>query len=473
MWPDFSKARILVAGDVMLDSYWHGSTSRISPEAPVPVVRVDKQEHRIGGAGNVAINAATLGAQVQLHGLVGQDDAADTLTQLLQNLGVRACLHRVHGGTTINKLRVISRHQQVIRLDFEESFAGIDDSLLAQPFRQALSEVDLVVLSDYLKGTLQGVEQLVAAARDAGVPVLVDPKGTDFNRYRGATLLTPNVAELEAVVGRWNTEEELERKATALRDTLALDAILLTRSEKGMTLFARGHEPVSLPTRAQEVFDVTGAGDTVIATLAVAMSVGLPVVEAMNMANYAAGVVVSKLGTSTVSMHELQNAMHEGGGPIERGVCTEDELLLRMQRARAQGERIVMTNGCFDILHPGHVDYLEQARQLGDRLVVAVNSDDSVRRLKGSNRPVNDLATRMRMLSALACVDWVVPFAEDTPERLYARALPDVLVKGGDYTEDQVAGAAAVKAAGGEVRILSFTQGHSTTRVIERIKQQT
>lgn len=472
MWLDFKNARILVAGDVMLDTYWHGLTSRISPEAPVPVVRVVKQEFRIGGAGNVAINAAVLGANVQLHGFVGDDEAANTLTKQLESQGVRSCLHRQKGGTTVNKLRVISRHQQVIRLDFEEPFDPSASDMLLPSFDKALSEVQLVVLSDYLKGTLLGVEQLIAAAKAHRIPVLVDPKGADFNRYRGATLLTPNVHELESVVGSWHSEEELERKATGLRDTLGLEAILLTRSEKGMTLFARGQEPTSLPTQAQEVFDVTGAGDTVIATLATAMASGATLMEAMSMANHAAGVVVSKLGTSTVTVNELQIAMHRGKAPAQRGICNEDQLLQNMQLARAQGESIVMTNGCFDILHPGHVDYLEQARQLGDRLVVAVNDDESVRRLKGESRPVNDLTTRMRMLSALGCVDWVVSFSEDTPERLYAKTLPDVLVKGGDYTEDQVAGAAQVKAAGGVVQILSFTLGHSTTDVIERIKQR-
>jgi len=463
---------VLVVGDVMLDSYWHGATSRISPEAPVPVVRIDLEEARLGGAGNVALNAAMLGAKTQLLGLSGQDASADQIEHLLHEHGVICQLHRVEGSKTITKLRVVSRHQQLIRLDFEDHFPNWDGDALLADFTARLPEVDVVILSDYAKGILRRSGDLIAAARLAGIPVIVDPKGTDFERYRGASLITPNMAEFEAVVGFCESESEIEQRGANLRDSLDLGAVLVTRSEKGMSLLARGHAPLNLPTRAQDVYDVTGAGDTVVATLGVALAAGMPLDEAVALSNVAAGIVVAKLGTATVSPAELTHALSGEANHANRGVFAQDDLLAQIKTARVNGDRIVMTNGCFDILHPGHIDYLEKARALGDRLIVAVNDDSSVRRLKGENRPVNSVEDRMRILSALACVDWVVSFSEDTPEQLYCKLLPDILVKGGDYTEDQVAGGECVKAAGGRVQILDFLPGHSTTALIYKIQKQ-
>lgn len=468
----FDKARLLVVGDVMLDTYWHGGTARISPEAPVPVVRINQRETRLGGAGNVALNASVLGAQTLLFGLVGQDAAADQVEALLLDRGIECHLQRVPGSETISKLRVISRNQQLIRLDFEDYFPNWDTDTFQSDFVARLAEIDAVILSDYAKGMLRSSSSLLKAARAAGKPVIIDPKGTDFERHRGATLITPNLSEFEAVVGHCATEAEIESRGMALCDHLNLDAILVTRSEKGMTLLARGHAPLHLPTRAQEVFDVTGAGDTVVAALGVGLAAGMALDDAVALSNIAAGVVVTKLGTATVSPAELMQAVRGGVESPCLGVFSEDDLLTQINVARISGERIVMTNGCFDILHPGHIDYLEKARALGDRLVVAVNEDASVRRLKGAGRPINTLENRMRMLSALSCVDWVVPFAEDTPERLCCTLLPDVLVKGGDYTEDQVAGGACVRAAGGRVQILDFLSGHSTSAVITKIKKE-
>ena len=469
--PEFTRARVLVVGDVMLDSYWHGGTSRISPEAPVPIVKVDLEESRVGGAGNVALNVSVLGAKATLLGLAGADTTADRLETLLRESGVDSMLQRVKGSQTITKLRVISRHQQLIRLDFEDSFAQWDGDQLLRDFSSCLANIDAVILSDYAKGTLRESAALVRAARAAGKPVIVDPKGRDFEMYRGATLITPNLSEFEAVVGHCLNEEEIVRKGIALRESLDLAAVLVTRSEKGMTLLARGHEPLHLPTRAQEVFDVTGAGDTVVATLGAALAAGYPMPEAVALSNIAAGIVVAKLGTASASIAELEQALKSSHAETRGGMCTKKDLLLKVSEARANGERIVMTNGCFDLLHPGHIDYLEKARAFGDRLIVAVNDDASVSRLKGPARPVNGLATRMRMLSALACVDWVLPFSEDTPEALYGEVLPDVLVKGGDYHEADVAGGAAVKAAGGEIQIVEFLDGHSTTNLINKISK--
>ena len=469
--PDFNKSNVLVVGDVMLDAYWHGPVSRISPEAPVPVVRIDVEEHRVGGAGNVAVNAAALGAGAILIALAGDDVTAQEVENLLQSHRVDCRLAKSRKNKTIKKLRVLSRHQQLIRLDFEDQFLVSDSSELLENFQHALSEVQVVILSDYAKGTLQHVQPLIAAARSKFVPVIIDPKGTDFERYRGATLITPNLTEFEAVVGHCTSEEVLVQKGLALRDRFDWDALLITRSEKGMTLLARDKPPLHLPTHAKEVYDVTGAGDTVIAVLGAALAAGVDLAEAVHLSNVAAGIVVGKLGTASVTFPELAMALHPEQAVIHGGLLGEDDLLREMQVARLAGESLVMTNGCFDILHPGHVDYLEKARALGDRLIVAINDDESVRRLKGAARPINPLATRARMLSALACVDWVVAFSEDTPERLYCRLLPDILVKGGDYTEDQVAGGECVKTAGGRVQILDFLPGHSTTALIERINQ--
>lgn len=468
--PDFSVARLLVVGDVMLDRYWQGPVQRISPEAPVPVVRIEEEEVRIGGAGNVALNAAMLGANIELLGLVGADAEANQVEHLLQVQDVRCQLQRVLGSKTISKLRILSRNQQLIRLDFEDNYPDWDSAALHKDFVARLRDIDVVILSDYAKGSLRQAAALISASRAAGKPVIVDPKDTDFSRYKSATIITPNLAEFEAVVGHCQSDAEIEERGMALRDSLNLDAILITRSEKGMTLLARAHSPLHLPTRTQEVFDVTGAGDTVVATLGVAIAAGVDLSEAVVLANVAAGIVVAKLGTATASRQELQQALHRGSEIFRGGIVDIDNLEAQMRSARADGEKIVMTNGCFDILHPGHIEYLEKARQLGDRLVVAVNDDHSVERLKGISRPVNPLLSRMRMLAALSCVDWVVSFSEDTPERLYCMLLPDVLVKGGDYSEEQVAGRDCVIAAGGTVQIISYLSGHSTSDLINRIK---
>ena len=472
--PDFSAAAVLVVGDVMLDRYWQGPTSRISPEAPVPVVKVEGDELRPGGAANVALNAAALGARVDLVGLVGDDAEAGLLSESLSARGVSSRFVAVPGSRTITKLRILSKHQQLIRLDFEDGFPTCDGSAILYRFLQVLPRARAVVLSDYAKGVLRDTQPLIRTARERGLPVVIDPKGTDFERYRGATLLTPNQSEFEAVVGRVRDDADLVAKGCALRDSLELDALLVTRSEKGMCLLQRGHAPVHLPTLAREVYDVTGAGDTVVAVLAAALAAGEPMFDAVALSNLGAGVVVGKVGTATVSPAELAAAM-EQHLPIQTGTVTEDDLVELVARARAAGERVVMTNGCFDILHVGHVTYLQQARALGDRLIVAVNDDDSVRRLKGhqgqTRRPVNPLAARATVLAALAAVDWVVPFSEDTPQRLICRVGPDVLVKGGDYRPEDIAGGECVIAAGGEVKILAFVPGHSTSGMIETIKK--
>ncbi|QBQ64506.1 bifunctional D-glycero-beta-D-manno-heptose-7-phosphate kinase/D-glycero-beta-D-manno-heptose 1-phosphate adenylyltransferase HldE [Actinobacillus indolicus] len=467
--PQFNNAKVLVLGDVMLDRYWFGSTNRISPEAPVPVVKVQENEDRAGGAANVAMNIASLNVPVTLHGLVGNDDAGRALDKLLSEHRIQNQCVAVDSHPTITKLRILSRHQQLLRLDFEEGFHNVDCQALLAKLAAEITAYGALILSDYGKGTLDAVQQMIQIARQANVPVLIDPKGTDFERYRGATLLTPNMSEFEAVAGHCNDEDEIVAKGLKMIADFDLSALLITRSEKGMTLLRPNQDPFHLPTQAKEVYDVTGAGDTVISVLATAIADGRSLEEACYLANAAAGIVVGKLGTSTVSPSELEQAIHQRA-ETGFGVVSEAELKAIIQQSKTRGEKIVMTNGCFDILHPGHVSYLENARKLGDRLIVAVNTDESVKRLKGESRPINDLDARMAVLAGLASVDWVVPFGEDTPQRLIGEILPDLLVKGGDYKPEEIAGSQEVWANGGEVRVLNFENGCSTTNVIKKIQ---
>ncbi|SEK67995.1 D-alpha,beta-D-heptose 7-phosphate 1-kinase /D-beta-D-heptose 1-phosphate adenylyltransferase [Colwellia chukchiensis] len=469
--PAFEQARVLVVGDIMLDRYWYGPTQRISPEAPVPVVKIHQDEDRPGGAANVALNIASLNGQVTLLGITGQDEAANTLATQLSAMKIDCQFIASTQHPTITKLRILSRNQQLLRLDFEESFQAFDKTSLRERTEALVAQHDLLLLSDYNKGTLSDVQALIEAAKRQQVPVLVDPKGTDFSRYRGATLITPNLAEFEAVVGACNSEAEIVSKGQALLSELDLTAMLITRSEQGMTLLRHNQAEFHLPTQAKEVYDVTGAGDTVIATLALAIAAKAEFDQASALANLAAGIVVGKLGTSTVSEAELMAEL-SSGQESGFGVMSPEQLKIAVQLAQARGEKIVMTNGCFDILHAGHVSYLNSAHTLGNRLIVAVNDDASVTRLKGAGRPVNPLERRMAVLAGLAAVDWVVAFSEDTPQRLIADILPNTLVKGGDYKVEDIAGGAEVIAAGGEVKVLNFEDGISTTKIINAIKKE-
>ncbi|MCH7899178.1 MAG: bifunctional D-glycero-beta-D-manno-heptose-7-phosphate kinase/D-glycero-beta-D-manno-heptose 1-phosphate adenylyltransferase HldE, partial [Proteobacteria bacterium] len=466
--PDFSTTHVVVAGDVMLDKYLFGTTSRISPEAPVPIVHVQQTDERPGGAANVAVNLVALGATTRLIGVVGKDSAADSLQSILEALGIDCDFHRADDRPTITKTRVQSRGQQLIRLD-QENVAELGDDSIVDTLKAAIGNAGAVILSDYGKGALTDVTRMIAACRDAGVPTLVDPKGSDFSKYRGASLITPNQSEFEAVVGVCNSDEDLVSHGNTLLTELALDALLITRSEKGMLLLETGLEPLFLSTQAREVFDVTGAGDTVIATLAAVIASGQDLSSAAALANIAAGLVVRKIGVATITPSEIRVAMHQRGQG-GRGLVKKGELLAMVEESRSRDERIVMTNGCFDILHAGHVAYLEEAKSLGDRLIVAVNDDDSVTRLKGEARPVNALQDRMLVLAGLAAVDWVVAFSDDTPADLISAVLPDVLVKGGDYKPQEIVGAKDVLANGGEVRVLAFRDGHSTTRTINQMR---
>jgi D-beta-D-heptose 7-phosphate kinase / D-beta-D-heptose 1-phosphate adenosyltransferase len=469
------EASVLVVGDVMLDRYLIGDTERISPEAPVPVVRVAQAEDRAGGAANVARNIAHLDGTVCLLGIVGDDADSALLLDILAQDHVRTELLAPPGARTISKMRVISRHQQVVRLDIEEPFSQAHAAALAERFRELVGDYETIVISDYNKGSLLEVGAIITAARVAGKRVLVDPKQRDLSVYRGADVITPNLAEFRAAGGDGSSEEAMLDSARALLREAGIGAMLLTRSEQGMSLITLD-EHTRYPAEVLEVSDVTGAGDTVIATLGTLLSAGFDLAEAAWAANMAAGIVVGKVGAATVSPEELATRLSRSWSMKTGGYHpTADQSLQHIEYARNKGERIVFTNGCFDILHAGHVRYLAHARALGDRLVVGLNSDASVQRLKGAERPVNSFEDRAEVLLGLAGVDWVIPFGDDpkdndTPERLIRRIRPQVLVKGGDYTPDTIVGADIVRAQGGEVVVVPLVEGRSTTGVIARLR---
>ena len=468
---DFNKARVLIVGDIMLDRYWEGNTSRISPEAPVPVVHIQKDYDKVGGAGNVAVNIATLGGEASVLALVGKDASAKKLVTLLEQAQVQPNFVTNDTVPTITKLRLLSQHQQLIRADFESDFPKASLQQIHKQFSKLLPQANVVVISDYGKGTLSEIPTLIKQAKAKNIPVLVDPKSNDFANYHGATLITPNYKEFIAAVGPCQDEQELLINAKQLIKQHALGGLLITRGAQGMTLIlADQAKAINIPAKAKEVFDVTGAGDTVIATMAMGCGAGYEWESSMQYANAAASIVVGKVGTATVSQAELHLALHSTK-KLPTGIMTTKDTVATINLAKLQGDKIVMTNGCFDLLHPGHIEYLQQAYAMGDRLVVAINTDASVKRLKGDARPINNLEHRMQMLAALSCVDWVVAFSTDTPEAIITELMPNVLVKGADYKVNEIAGAKPVIANGGEVKTIKLTPECSTSNLIKKIQQ--
>jgi len=469
-----SQAKILVVGDVMLDRYWHGDTGRISPEAPVPVVKVSKLEDKAGGAANVAKNIAYLDGQVSLLGIIGNDDNGSSLQELLKSEKINSQLITQEDAPTIAKMRVISRHQQVVRLDLEETFLEAHSELLLHKLTKIVGDYDVVLFSDYNKGSLAKISEMIQVAKAAGKTVLVDPKSKQLADYCGADFITPNLSEYSAAGGIKGDEQVLADCARKIIDNCGIGAMLLTRSEQGMSLITPS-EKHDFAAQVLEVSDVTGAGDTVIATLAVMLGTGMPAKQAVEIANVAAGLVVAKLGAATVSPEELSakltQYLRETGKQYQ---APTQEILHHIELARQRGEKIVFTNGCFDILHAGHVRYLAQAKARGDKLVVGLNNDASISRLKGPERPINPLDERATVIGALASVDWVIPFGaveeNDTPAKLIEQVKPDVLVKGGDYKVEEIAGAEFVLANGGTVEVLEFVNGCSTSNVIKKIQ---
>jgi len=464
---------VLVVGDVMLDQYVWGEVERISPEAPVPVLRATLRDEKPGGAANVAMNLAGLGACVTLVGFGGGDREQETLESLLADEGIEPLLVPVANAPTTTKLRILSGHQQMMRLDSEAAHAFSEDDyrrLLEHAFA-TMPDVSIVVLSDYAKGALSDAvcRALICEARTRNIPVLADPKGQSFARYRGATAICPNLKELAAATGE--AAANLDRLLSAgqeLLPSLEVEFIAVTLGEKGIAVLQRNSR-FHAPAVVRQVYDVSGAGDTVTAVLALAIACGVPIETAVQLANIAAGVVVSKVGTVPIQREELLGALSEEISLyLDEKVLHLDRLLSRVTTWRATGQRMVFTNGCFDILHIGHIRLLEEARRKGDRLIVGLNSDDSVRRLKGPLRPIVGESERAQVLAALRAVDAVVVFDESTPLRLIEAIRPDVLVKGGDHTEDTVVGAREVCAWGGRVELIPLAGDISTTRLIAK-----
>jgi D-beta-D-heptose 7-phosphate kinase/D-beta-D-heptose 1-phosphate adenosyltransferase len=471
----FPGARVLVLGDVMLDRYVSGSASRLSPEAPIPVLRPSARRATLGGAANVALNVATLGGQAMLIGVVGEDPEADELRRLLGSSGVVAQLVTVTARPTTTKTRFMVGHHQLLRLDEEttEPIETVAAALLLEQLRDALPDCDVVVLSDYAKGVLSDavLRGVLAEAQACGCAVIADPKRNDFAAYRGATVLTPNELEVRQATAIDASDDAGAERAgqRALEDT-GCAAVLVTRSAKGLTLVRRDAPALHLPTRAREVADVSGAGDTLVATFAAALGAGAALPQAAMLANVSAGISVGKPGTATVSREELLGVLHLAElVATEHKIATSEQAVQRAAAWRAQGLRIGFANGCFDLIHPGHVRLLTEARSRCDRLIVALNTDASVKRLKGPARPLQSETARATVMASLAPVDMVVLFAEDTPMELIQALRPDVLVKGADYTIDQVVGADVVRSWGGSVLLVELEAGHSTTGTIRRM----
>ena len=470
-----SDLHVLVVGDLMLDEYVWGKVERISPEAPVQVVEVAKDDLRMGGAGNVVNNLVALGVSVSVASVLGDDADGCLLLEKLELLGAdtRGVI-RESGRTTSRKTRVMANNQQIVRIDRETRAEITPDQAerLAHFVRDMLPTCQVILVSDYLKGILPEhlLQVVIAASRAAGVPVVVDPKGSDFLKYRGATVLTPNRKETQTASGVEIVDEaSLCQAGRTLRTGLDLETLVLTRSEEGMSLFFRDGREEHLPTEAREVFDVSGAGDTVLSLIGVGLAAGLSMEEAARLSNIAAGIVVGKLGTSTVSAAEILTVIGRQHKDSDLKIHDRQQLASLLDERRRKGDRVVFTNGCFDLMHVGHVKYLQASRKLGDLLVLGLNSDASIRRLKGEKRPLIDQTERAHIMSALNCVDYVVVFDEDTPLELINLLRPDILVKGGDYDLDGVVGRELVESYGGRVELIQFVDGRSTSNIINKI----
>lgn len=469
------KKNILVVGDVMLDNYYVGDVRRISPEAPVPVFRKHSERCVLGGAANVAANLIAADQNVAMMATIGRDPNGETLMSLFVEKGVNVDLvAKLERNTTIKTRFLADNNQQLLRLDVEDTnpISKEECAAMLEDLEKEISQYDLILMSDYLKGLLtqdftQGVIRL---GKQHQIPVVIDVKDPKYGKYYGATLLKPNLNELRTLTGQnVKTDDEIAEAAEELRKRCNCQYVLTTMGARGMVLVGDG-EPFFVKSLAREVYDVSGAGDTTIAYLATCMANGFHIREAMDVANYAAGIQVGKVGTSSVSWQEVRDLMSNEDHGISHKILTADDVI--RFRQDNQGKKIVFTNGCFDILHIGHKRYLQKAATLGDLLIVGVNSDDSVRRLKGPERPINPEQDRAEMLSALGFVDYVVVFDEDTPYELIKKIQPDVLVKGGDYKPEEVVGRDIVEARGGQLELISFVEGKSTTNIINKMKSE-
>jgi len=472
-----AEVRALVIGDLMLDEYLWGRAERISPEAPVQVVDVVSEDLRLGGAGNVVNNLVALGCRVSVCSVIGADDNGTLLCHVFSGMGVdTAAVFEDPSRRTGKKTRVIAAHQQIVRIDREsrEEISSRFEERIIEYLEREGASFQVFVISDYLKGLLTArvLQAVIGTGKRLGIPVVIDPKGDDYAKYRGGTIITPNRKEAEQASRTAITDEaSLNAAAEKLLAELDLAALLITRSEAGMSLFHADRQPLHIPTVAREVFDVTGAGDTVLAVLSLGLAAGIDYGDAARLANVAAGIVVGKLGTSTVSPAEIMAEVRRGHKDSDTKIRNLDVLAGLVEAEKRSGKRIVFTNGCFDLLHVGHVKYLQKARSFGDLLILGLNSDSSIRRLKGEKRPLIGEDERAHILAALDCIDYVLIFEEDTPLRVISALRPDVLVKGGDYTLDGVVGRELVESYGGRVELVSFVDGKSTTNIIEKVLQ--
>ena len=463
-----SKGNVLVFGDIILDRYVSGIVNRVSPEAPVPVFKPSKEDLRLGGAANVALNLSSLGSNATLIGVTGKDDSSDHVKVLLKKNKIRNSLSKSIN-PTISKLRFLASQQQLIRIDSEEEFNESDWKSSLSNYRKhiRLDKNKVLVISDYGKGTLKNIPLIIKEARKLNKIILVDPKGDNFSKYKFANIITPNFNEFVRVVGKIKRESDVTRKGKELIHSLKLSALLITRGAEGMTLLQMKKGKIvrdDFPTEAKDVFDVSGAGDTVIASIAAGLAGGFDLSESIKLANISAGIVVGKSGTATVSKEEITPFLKKVEAYISLAEAKSFAKSLRQK-----GQKIIFTNGCFDILHAGHIEYLEAARELGDKLIVGINSDKSVKNLKGKNRPLNKLEHRAKVLASLKCVDAVVVFGDKTPIKLILAVKPDILVKGGDYKINEIVGYEEVVKSGGKVMTIPLVKGISTTKIIEKM----
>lgn len=467
--------QVLVIGDIMLDRYYEGTVERISPEAPVPVISVAKKYDRLGGAANVANNLKELGNLVLLSGIIGCDECGESLIKILHQKQIdTACIGKFKTCGTISKTRIVGNQQQIVRLDENDRLAVNDkehhvweDAVLRQ-----IESADIVIISDYSKGTCDGavIKQVIQKARSLNKVCIVDPKGSDWSKYEESTIITPNLKELSIYLGEHlkNENSVLEEKCVGICEKLKIDYLLITRSEKGMTLIDRNNHFKHYESKAREVYDVSGAGDTVVAALATFFyEEGIE--KSVEIANMTAGIAVGKRGTATVSLSEIKEELEKNKEySIRKKIVSKEQLLPLVNEWKQAGNTVAFTNGCYDIFHKGHVYSIYASAEFGDRLIVAINSDDSVKRLKGPERPINHEYDRAYVIAAMGCVDAVIIFGEDTPERLLEEVRPDVLVKGGDYRPDEIKG----REYAGRVELVSYIDGYSTTKLIEECREE-
>jgi D-beta-D-heptose 7-phosphate kinase / D-beta-D-heptose 1-phosphate adenosyltransferase len=467
----FLNAKVLVVGDILYDQYLFGEVKRISPEAPVPIVKFEKEEILLGGAANVASNIIGLGAQTMLIGFLGDDINGKVIQKKLNKDKIINKLIFLKNQSTIVKQRIVSQQQHLVRIDFDNGYKYESSDSIFNLLNDYLSEYNVLILSDYGKGTLHDIQKMISLASSLGKKTIVDPKGSNFSKYKNASILTPNFSEFENVVGKCNSEDEVISKAKALCVDLCLGALLLTRGEKGMTYVSSEKNEINLDAISRDVFDVTGAGDTVIATLAASVSSGFTIEDALNFANLAAGAVVENFGTYSVSIQDLVKKNEINKNSFSNKKINIENLSEKIKVLKKNKNKIIMTNGCFDILHMGHIRYLKEAKSLGDILVVALNSDVSIKNIKGYKRPINNQLSRLEVLSAIECVDIITVFNDDTPIEVIKIVNPDILVKAGDYNPEEIIGGDFVKKNNGEVKILTYYEGYSTSNSINKIKE--